>query len=261
MSRGTVPEIVGREWRRVIADMRQEWEPGQHVTIIAPTHQGKTTVLCSLLNDCGRKYVLALDPKGGDSTLAGLGWSRIDRLPDPDPWYRFWHKDIYERMADGEPYRRIVGRIVHTKRELDALKVDLRHTLDRSFELGGFTVAVDEFQLLAAKSMMDLGTEVERLLIAARDKGVSVITLFQAPRWVPRAAVDQSEYCFVGLTRDRDVIDRLSEILGRERAEVEGAVQGLEIRDYSWIVARNNPRRPLIVTRPPPKPRREVRTE
>jgi hypothetical protein len=163
-------------------------------------------------------------------------------------------------MAAGDPYRRIVGQIVHTTADLDRLQESMRHSLNKVFEHGGWTIAVDEFQLVADRRMMDLGTEVERLLIAARDKGVSVITLFQAPRNVPRAAVDQCEYVWVGLTRDRDVIQRISEILGRSFAEVEGAVEGLGSRDYAWLIARNNPRKPLIVTRPPYVPKVHVRT-
>lgn len=103
---------------------------------------------------------------------------------------------------------------------------------------------------MADRRMMNLGVEVEQLLISARDRGVSVVSLFQAPRWVPRAASDMASWIFVGMTRDRDVVHRLSEILGRPRAEVKGAVMALASREYSWLIASNNPREPLIVTVP-----------
>lgn len=229
------------------------------MAIIAPTHQGKTTVLCSLLVETGRKYALALDAKAGDSTLASLNWPRVPTLPLPKPWWHIWYKDPYQLMAEGEPYRRIVGRIANSKEDRKKLIEELRSTLDRVFDTGGFTVAIDEFQLLADRRMMDLGAEVETLLIAARDKAVSVIVLFQAPRNVPRAGVDQCEYIWIALTRDRDVIERLAEILGRSTVEVEGAIQGLMSRDFTWILAHNNPREPLIVTIPPYVPKKVVR--
>ena len=53
------------------------WEPGQHLSVIAPTGAGKTTFVGGLLDL--RRYVLALDPKGGDSTLSGLGYDRLAR--------------------------------------------------------------------------------------------------------------------------------------------------------------------------------------
>lgn len=246
------PDIQGMEWElEFLPHFRREWEPGQHIAIIAPTHQGKTTVLVSILNDSRRKFALAYDPKGGDSTLAGLGWPRVPAHPRQRPWWKVWDTDPYDRMARGEPFRAVVGPVATTRSARERLREVYRDSLGRVYDDGGWTVAIDEFQILSDKRMMDLGTEVETLLIAARDKGVSVITLFQAPRWVPRAASDQCEWIFVALTRDRDVIERLAEILGRSRAEVEGAIQGLGSRPYSWLIARNNPREPLIVTRPP----------
>jgi hypothetical protein len=254
------PQIEALDWPDLLALLKREWEPGQHMAIIAPTHQGKTTVLCGILNDCGRKYELALDPKGGDSTLASLGWPRVGTVPQRKKWWEVWKRDPFDRMAEGEPYRRIVGPVARTVADEARLRAGLERTLKEVYNQGGWTIAIDEFQILSDKRLMDLGTDVERLLIAARDKGVSVVTLFQAPRWVPRAAVDQCEWILIGLTRDRDVVERISEILGRSRAEVLGAIEGLASRDYSWLIARNNPREPLIVTRPPRVARKVVRT-
>ena len=256
------PDIQAMDWdSELIPLLRKEWEPGQHVQIIAPTGEGKTTVVCSLLNDVGRKFALALDPKGGDSTLAALGWPRYTRLPKPPEWWEFWRKDPYREMAEGRPFRAIIGPVVQTVEEEQRLRAHLAVTLREVFNQGGWTVAVDEFQILADKRLMGLGKDAERLLIAARDKGVSLIMLYQAPRWVPKAAQDQPKWSFIGLTRDRDVVARLSEILGRSRAEIQGAVDGLGSRPYSWLVARNNPRKPLIVTRPPRVTRQPVRNQ
>lgn len=246
------------DWDQFIAHFSREWEPGKHVAIIAPTGQGKTTVLVSLLNDAGRKFAWAFDPKGGDSTLASLGWPRMAEGPYRAPWWKFWEIDDYDRMADGEPVRCLVGPIARTNEDLLRLRATYERLLKRAYDEGGWTVAVDEFQIMSDKRIMGLGTEVEVLLIAARDKGVSVVTLFQRPANVSRAAVDQCEWLFIGLTRDKDVVDRLSEILGRSYNEVLGMIQGLASRDFSWLVARNNPRKAVIVTRPPRVARKPV---
>src|SRR5258708_26517528 len=54
---------------------------------------------------------------------------------------------------------------------------------------GGWTLYVDEFQLLGDQRMFRLGSRVERRLITARKEGTSVGTSFQAMAWVPKAAV------------------------------------------------------------------------
>ena len=64
-----VPDIRAKSWDQFLTDFRSEWKPGQHIAIIAPTGQGKTTVLVSLLEL--RNFVLGFDPKVDLAT--GLG--------------------------------------------------------------------------------------------------------------------------------------------------------------------------------------------
>lgn len=233
-------DVVGVEWERFEPWFAGKWEPGQHVAIISPTGSGKTTVLCHILPR--RKFALAFDPKGGDETLDTLRWPRLEAWPP--------RQRVYEDMAEGKPAQFLVGPRVQRLEDRQRLKAVQLQALKGVFNDGGWTVAVDEFQLLSDKRMMDLGVAVEELLISARSKAVSVVTLFQAPRWVPRAAADQSSWIFCALTRDTDVVDRMAEILGRPRPEVRGAVEGLGARPYSWLIAPGNPRDPLIVTVP-----------
>lgn len=258
------PEVQGYSFADFIDLLRREWEPGQHMAIIAPTGEGKTTMLVSILTETGRKWVVAVDPKGGDSTLNALGWRRVRALPRPKhqtaDWWKPWVPDPFERMAAGEPFRAILGRVCWTTEDLTRLQGELRRSLRDVYNQGGWTVAIDEFQIASDPRMMDLRSEVDKLLIAARDKGVSVVTLFQAPRWVSPAAHQQSKWVCVALTKDKDLVERLSEILGRSRAEIQGAIDGLGSRPFSWLIARNNPRQPLIVTRPPRITRKPVRT-
>lgn len=234
------PEVRGVVWDDFLEEFGRSWEPGQHVAIIAPTGQGKSTVLVGLLGL--RKFVLAFDPKGGDSTLAATGYPRLSKWPPP--------ARVYDRMAEGKPVRYRVGPRVAKRADLAALREVSRQALDAAFDEGGWTTAVDEFQILSDKRMMNLGTEVETLLISARDKRVSVITLFQRPANVPRAAAEMATHLFLGLTLDTDTVNRLAEITGRPKPEIRGAIGGLAERDYSWLVVPNNPRRPIIVTVP-----------
>jgi hypothetical protein len=58
----------------------------------------------------------------------------------------------------------------------------------------------------------------------------------------------QATWVAVSYTRDTDVVNRLAEIMGRPKAEIRGAVNGLE--RYSWILVGRDPREPLRVTIP-----------
>jgi len=86
------------------------------------------------------------------------------------------------------------------------------------------------------------------MLIAARDKGLSFVSSYQAPSWVTPHAAKMSTWMFVSYTRDTDVVNRLAEIMGRPKAEIRGAIAGLE--RYSWLVVGRDPREPMRVTMP-----------
>lgn len=234
-----VPEIIGKSWDTFLDDFRGEWKPGQHVAIIAPTGQGKTTVLVTLLDRC-RSFVLGFDPKGGDDTLAKTGFPRLSSWPPPS-------KD-YDRMAKGEPVKYLVGPKIQKLAQRPGLITAQAQALIGAWDDGGWTVAIDELQIAADK--MGQADDIDNLLIAARTKKVSVVSLFQRPADVPRAAYQMASWIFLGLTLDVDTINRLAEIVGRPKYEIRGAVNGLAKFDYSWLIVPNNPRRPMVLTLP-----------
>jgi hypothetical protein len=233
------PDIQGQSWEDFLKSFRTAWRPGEHVAIIGPTGQGKTTVLVQLLQEC-RKYVLGFDPKGGDDTLAKCGFPRLTQWPPPS-------KD-YDKMARGEPVKYLVGGKTRRRRDRPSLIAMQAAALEGAWDDGGWSVAVDELQILADK--MGQADAIDELLIAARTRKVSVVSLFQRPADVPRAAYQMASWIFLGLTLDTDTINRLAEIVGRPKYEIRGAVNGLASADYSWLVVPNNPRRPMVLTLP-----------
>ena len=234
-----VPEIIGKSWDDFLHDFKGEWKPGAHIAIVAPTGQGKTTVLVTLLQEC-RNFVLGFDPKGGDDTFSKTGFPRLTQWPPPS-------KD-YDRMAERKPVKYLVGNKTRRRRDRPALIAMQERALEGAWDDGGWTVAIDELQIAADK--MGQADSIDELLIAARTRKVSVVSLFQRPANVPRAAYEMASWIFLGLTLDVDTINRLSEIVGRPKYEIRGAVNGLAKVDYSWLIVPNNPRRPMVLTLP-----------
>ncbi|MFC8719753.1 ATP-binding protein [Kitasatospora sp. NPDC057198] len=239
LPRSTGDEVEGLSWEDFLTYWQHEWKPGQHCALIGPTGMGKSTFALGAM--AHRKYVLALDPKGGDSTLATTGWPRLLEWPPP--------RQVYEQIAEGRPARFIVGGKTRTLADRALLEQLLREVMNGVFESRGWTVYADEFQLLADRKMMNLGAQAELLLIAARDKGISFVTSYQAPAWVPTAASRQATWVVVWPTRDVNVVKALAEIIGRDWRMVQEAVRALP--PYHVLVANRNPHDPLIITKAP----------
>ena len=236
-------EIQPLEWSsEFLPWFEQAWKPGEHVSLIAPTGAGKTTFATGILGL--RRYVLALDAKGGDSTLETLNFPRIDKWPGVKAMTR----KVEDNDKNNVPSRFVVGNKARSRTELDQLTQTMSNTLNDTYEMGGWTVYADELMILTDNRQFNLRTEVDRLLIAARDLGVSFVGSFQAPTWVTPMAGKQSTWVAVSYTRDTDVVNRLAEILGRPKAEIRGAIKGLE--QYSWLIVGRNPREPIRVTIP-----------
>ena len=218
------------------------WEPGQHMSVIAPTGAGKTTFVGGLLDL--RRYVLALDPKGGDSTLGSLGLDRLAKWPG--------EKELAQTVAkndqDGKPSRYVVGPRVRHRDDLPELREQTRRAMNGAFNMGGWTLYADELQIMTDPRMMNLRSEADEILIAARDKGLSFISSYQAPSWVTPHAAKMSTWVAVSYTRDTDVVNRLAEVLGRPKPEIRGALSGLD--PFSWLIVGRNPREPYRVTLP-----------
>jgi hypothetical protein len=155
---------------------------------------------------------------------------------------------VEKNDSDGVPSRFIVGPRAHTTADHAKLTAVTKAAMDDAFDMGGWTVYADELQILTDPRMMNLRAEADRMLIAARDKGLSFISSYQAPSWVTPHAAKQSTWVAVSYTRDTDVVNRLAEILGRPKAEIRGALEGLE--KYAWLIVGRNPREPYRLTIP-----------
>lgn len=235
----TPAKIVGVSWGVFLAWLSESWDPGTHLAIIGPTGEGKTTFVVGILNL--RKWVIALDPKGEDETLAASGFTRITHLPLPG--------GVRDRIAAGEPARFIIGGPSRTSAEQSRLRALMAEAIQMVREQGGWTLYVDEFQILADLRLFGLGKKVEELLISARRNRTSVITAFQAPAWVPRASTRQAWGTLVLPTRDINMIKAVAESMGRPWQELQQAVNLLP--QYHGLFIPKSIHAPMILINPP----------
>lgn len=233
--------FVSRPEGRIL--LAPPWFPGAHWALVGPTGEGKSTVAVALL--ALRDYVLALDPKGGDETLAASGYRRVTGLP---PRVRF-PRDIQRDLDEGRPVQLIVGGSARTDEEDLRLQALMREAISYARHAGGWTLYVDEFELLSSQRMFNQGPLIERMLITARRDKSSVMTSFQAQAWVSKHATRQATFVVMFPTRDRAMIKAVAEAMGRPWQALEAAVDLLP--DYHVIIIPKKIRAPMVITSAP----------
>ena len=218
-----------------------EIQPGQHGAIVSPTGSGKTVFAGGLLDL--RRYVLAFDPKGGDSSLERLGYERLDSWPG----VRRMSAKVEKNDNEGRPSRYVVGPKVRRHEDTERLGDVIRETLRGAYEMGGWTCYIDELQLATDQRLgINVRKEVDQMLIAARDRSLSCWTSYQSPSWVTPHASRMATWMAVSYTRDREAIRALAGNLGRPVNEVAGMIAGLD--PYAFAIVTRDPKAPVRVT-------------
>lgn len=227
------------DWATFTNRFKTAWKPGQHLVLIGPTGEGKTTFAVHIL--ASRKFLLALDPKGDDETLSRLKLPTLTHWP---PDQRVWNE-----IAEGKPARFRVGVPLRTGADWERLRQLFERTLNGVFECGGFTIYLDELQILTDPSMMRLRGPIDRLYVAARSKGVSAVSSYQAPAWVSPAASRQATWFVVFRTNNRDMLKKVADITGKDWHALEAAVQSMP--EFHQLVISKKHDDPILVVSAP----------
>lgn len=205
----TYPSRAPRmEWEKFRTQVIPNINPGEHVCLIGPTGRGKSTLGMHLLK--ARPYVVVLDAKGGDDTLDRSGFEVVHSWP---------LRDEKARVDSGKPIRVILRPRSHTRDRLAEAHDLFANCIERCLGTGHWTIYVDELRLTAEGRTIDLYPELEVAYMTGRGRAVTFVGATQAPRWIPKAAYDQSTHQFHWPIMDADSVKRQAEIsgIGKER--------------------------------------------
>lgn len=208
-------------WQEFISQ-RFIWKHGEHVAMIGPTGQGKTTLLLNILPK--HPYVVVFATKPRDSSMQRLqaaGYERIDRWRSIDP-------KIMPRRILWPDASRISSEATQRAVFHDAF--------DRIYREGAWTVAIDELWFIINK--LKLGEDVKTYLLQARALDISLVAATQRPYWVPSEVYDQATHLFFWRDNDARNQRRLAEINNADSEVIREIVAALESHQFLYVNTR-----------------------
>lgn len=239
MAAAAPPEIVrfGRE--EFLAD-RWHYRAGEHVTFIAPTGAGKTTLMYQLLEVTAHEdlpaVVLVMKPR--DTTARDFtkrnGYRRVTTWPPaPSIWqpgkragYTLWPRhQMYDPRSTREHQARVFGYAM-----LDC------------YAKGSKIIAADE--LYSLDNELDLGEELVCVWTKGRSMDCGLWGATQKPSHVPLWAYSQATHLFLSYDPDKRARDRFREIGGMDPKLVEAGVDRLD--EFEWVYVHRKGRSSTI---------------
>lgn len=172
------------------------WEQGEHVTMIAPTGEGKTTLAREILP--WREYVMVLATKKRDKVLEEFQKDGYVKTREP--------RTYQQRCIVYPPFPKDPDQLFSAHRKT------FKRALQKAYPGGGWTVYADEVRYLC--DQLNLGGMFELLLLQGRSLGATVVASTQRPRHIPLEFYDQPTHLFFWRDTDAGNIKRVAEIGG-----------------------------------------------
>lgn len=208
-------------WDEFIRD-KFRWAQGEHVGLIGPTGQGKTTLLSHLLPLHPYVTVFATKPRDESmDELVNTGYHAIRRWQSLDP-QKFPRRVLW---PDATSLNSIANQ-----REV------FHDAFARIYREGGWTVAVDELWYFI--NVLNLELDVKMYLLQARALRISLLVATQRPAWVPLEVYDQSTHLFFWRDNDETNLRRLSGISFRSADLIRSIVADLEKYQVLYVNTR-----------------------
>lgn len=202
---------------------RFRWSPGEHLTAVAPTGAGKTTLFSELMPF--RKYNIMFGTKPADSTYDKIlrqGYKRIESVSE----IRSYHHKYLLWPKYGNTIR-------ETKIKQRAAFLE---AMDTIVNQQSWTVWVDESKYIA--EMLQLKGELTFMLEQLRSVNATVISGAQRPAFLPVSALSSATHIFFWKTTHDADKKRLSDIGGINDKEIAGVLDTLGKHEFLYIKTR-----------------------
>lgn len=173
------------------------WGQGEHILAIAPTGQGKTTLLAELVER--RKWNLILGTKKQDSTYGDFlkrGFKRVESIHDIGRYDR--------NILLWPSYHSTIREFQQRQRRV------FKEAFDWCAGKGSWTIWNDEEMYMCQD--LKLETEVKWFLQQARSSKLTIINGTQRPAWIPVASYSGATHAFIWGTNVEADAKRLSDL-------------------------------------------------
>jgi len=212
------PRVPWEDFREVMG-----WRSGEHVGMIGPTGQGKTTLMHAILGWTPFTTVFATKPK--DSSMSALikddGYVR---LPE------------WRALNPVEFPKRIVWPDAMRMDSIELQKDVFTDAMAKIYVEGNWTVAIDEAYYMSQILKMD--KEIRQYLTQARALGISLVAGTQRPTWVPRELYTSATHLFFWRVNERTDLESIAGIGTLDSNIIRKIVPNLEQYQFLYINTR-----------------------
>lgn len=221
-----------------LAEFHYRFKPGQHTIFLGPPGRGKTTLAVQILSykDMPKTEGLLVSANGPDPVYQKMGLEKEFKTVDGWP-SQFLPLELYDHQEKntGRPFIRRYQPLPKKPEDFVRIRQQNSKILRWFFAKKNWSLYLPDMQLITDPGMMNLGKEVDQLVLTARKRETSIFMDAQAARWLPHSSTDCVQHLFIWRNRDEDSVDRLRKIAGLDKKIMLGTLKQINYHDALWI--------------------------
>lgn len=205
-------------WDEAKANMG--WKQDEHVTIIGPTGQGKTTLAMDLMQQRGYPLIIATKPNDSTMTRQKKNGYKVVRTADQIGRYPktiLWPK--LERPRD-------------KWKQAEQIQI----ALENAFIAGRYSILIDELSYVLDE--LKCKPEIVQIWQQGRSNYLSLVTCILRPSHVPLLAYDQATHVIMFRDADEVNLKRMGGLGHWSRQEIIRQVGGLDRHQFLILNTR-----------------------
>lgn len=207
-------------WNRFDSDGKPS---GEHVALIGPTGQGKTTFMHNLYPL--HPFTTLLGTKQRDASIDSFVTAGFIELAE---WKQLPAMDYPRRVI--RPKAPTLGSLVPVQRKVMA------DAIEHVFAEGSWDLFIDEGYYI--DEVLKLSALLRLIYTQIRSAGVSIVLATQRPAWVPVEVYDQSTHLFFWNDGDARNLRRLTELSVRNQKALREIIPHLEMHQVLYMNTR-----------------------